>query len=160
MTHIDEDKLTADYVSVAIVGKKENLEEELDMLFNKKTSVSAIVEKFSLKRDDFSIWSNYGNDNWLVIEKAKVDDTYFQPRTFLFLDNVVAGNKIDFGDSVYQITSVVKNPSVIKGQEKDFTWLHIRGTYIKKDGTLGKRTVYIQHLPTILNNAVEIDFSR
>lgn len=159
MKTLQENELNSNYVAVAIIAKKYNVEDELEMLFTKNTSVSRMVDKFNLTRGDFSLWSNYGNDTWLVIEKSKVDNTYFMPRTFLFLQYCEIGDKIDFGDKVYQLDYIDRKPSIIDGQE-DLIWTSIYGKNIKKDGKIGKLKVNIAHRETILNNAVEIDFSR
>lgn len=117
--------------------------------------MTQIKKYYELKDEDFILWEN-GKNPWIIIEKEKVQNTYFEVRTDLFLDNCQVGDKIDFTRELYEITSIIRKPSKLCDDNN----VQVQGTFIKKDGSLGKRLVWISYYPSPINKQVTIKFSR
>ena len=162
-----------DYSPILIFEKDANCEAEFDKTLTYSNSLlKKMVNEFNLSREDFELWDNYGSGKWLIIKKEKVNNTYYMPRSFLFLEFSEVGNKVDFGDCKYEITSkTVKEPDKLsietwkldKNNElemKQYSNTSIQLTYIKKDKSLGIRTCWISNYPSPVDDTVNIEFSR
>lgn len=150
MKTLHQDEITPEFVpvdtSIDLVNPAKHFNSPIMM---------EIKKRYDLKDEDFILWEN-GKHPWIVIEKVKVQNTYFEVRTDLFLDNCQVGDKIDFIRDRYEITSITRTPSKLCDDNN----IHVHGTFIKKDGTLGKRLVWISYCPSPISKQVIIDFSR
>jgi hypothetical protein len=147
--HIDS--LDADFVVVLIQDAITDETFNLPMLTD-------IKKRYNLENSDFIVFANYGSNEWLALKKTLTNNTYFHFKNHIFTENAEVGDKIDFQSDtnpLYQITHVKRDP---KDSGDINTFISLQN--IKKDNSLGKLTARISHLPSPLNNAVTINFSR
>lgn len=150
MKTLHQEARTAEHVPVLTGIDLNNLATH----FNSPMMVE-IKKRYGLKDEDFILWEN-GKNPWIIIEKEKVQNTYFNVRTDLFLGNCQVGDKIDFIHEQYEITSITRTPSKLCDRSN----IHVQGTFIKKDGSLGKRLVWISYCPSPISDRVNINCSR
>jgi hypothetical protein len=144
------EKLDGSFVVILITNNETNILEI--------GGVKHIVKQFNLDKDDFVLFDNYGTDYWLTVKKEKVDNTYFNVRDYIFLENAKVGDRIDFmsdRNSLYQITHIRRDPS---DDDVNTSYMALRN--IKQNGELGRLKATISSFKSSLNSTVKISFGR